>query len=336
MRDRRLNGRWVGSGERFLVVRHAEHPAYEVILGWLEEHVPSVRKLFELRVFPCRVVDWSRYVLHIPWLQDPVESWSRRAYAQASRLAAACDRRRIPVVNRVERLSNATKFEAAKRLALAGIRTPMVRVIHDPQEFRETRAGLALPLFVREDAGHGGRMLRADTEEELHALPLVGFRRPIAVEFIDVASSEDGLYRKFRYVVAGRVGVPHHMQTTEGWITRGNIRFHSPATRAQEESYIGRPDPRHEMFQRARAALGLDFVAFDYGFDRRGEPVIWEANPYPYFHIPRNRLSYLAPAMHRTLAAVVHLYLERAGLAVPGRLQEILFASGAVTCSREP
>ncbi len=336
MRDRRLNVRWTGSGKRFLVVRHAEHPAYEVILQWLEEHVPSVRKLFELRVLPCRTVDWSRYVLHIPWLQDPVESWSRRAYAQACRLAAACDRRRIPVVNRVERLSNAMKFEAARRLTLAGIRTPMMRVVQDPREFRDTRGGLTLPLFVREDAGHGGPMLRADTEEELRALSLEEFRRPIAVEVVDVASPEDGLYRKFRYVVAGRVGVPHHMQTTEGWITRGNIRFHSPATRAQEESYIGRPDPLHEMFQRARAALGLDLVAFDYGFDRCGEPIIWEANPYPYFHIPKNRLSYLAPAMHRTLAAVIHLYLERAGLEIPARLQEILFASGAVSCSGEP
>jgi hypothetical protein len=250
-------------------------------------------------------------------------------------VAAACERRGIPVVNRVDRLSNAMKLETASRLSRVGIRTPAMRLIRDHRELREGHGGPRLPLFVREDAGHGGPMVRVDTEEELRAVPLEGFRRPIAVEFIDVRSPEDGLYRKFRYVVAGRLGVPHHMQTTQGWITRGNVRFHSPATRAQEESYVGRPDPHHEMFQRARVALGLDLVAFDYGFDRRGEPIIWEANPFPYFHIPKNRLSYLAPAMHRTLAAVIHLYLERAGLDIPAELQEILFTSEAVSCSAD-
>ena len=44
------------------------------------------------------------------------------------------------------------------------------------------------------------------------------------------------------------------------------------------------------------------------------------------------KLAYLAPAMDRTLAAVVHLYLERAGMEIPPRLQDILFASDAVTC----
>jgi len=334
VRDRSLNRRWATAGKRFLVVRHVGYPDfYDVILEWMEEHFPEIRGVFELRLLPCRVFDWSRYALHIPWLQDPVETWSPRAYRRACRLAVSCDERGIPVVNRVERLSNAMKFEAATRLSRAGIRTPAMRVIGDHREFRETRAGLALPLFVRENAGHGGPMLRVDTEDELRVLPLDQFRRPVAVELVDVRSPEDGLYRKFRYVVAGRVGVPHHMQVTQDWITRGNIRVHSATTRAQEEAYFNGPNPQHELFQRARAALGLDFVAFDYGFDRSGELIIWEANPYPFFHIPTGRLSYLVPAMQRTLAAVIHLYLERARMAIPSHLEEFLFASRAVSCS---
>jgi len=332
--DWHVNRRWRGEAKRFLVVRHAgKSPGfYDVILHWVEEHVPEIRGLFELRLLPCWIFDWSSYALHVPWLQDPVENWSRRAYAQACRLAAACDRRSIPVINRVDRLSNATKFDAASRLSRAGIRTPVMRVIGDHREFRETRCGLALPLFVREDAGHGGPMLRADTERELRAIALERFRRPIAVELVDVRSPEDGLFRKFRYVVAGRVGVPHHMQATQDWITRGDIRFHNETTRSQEEFYFSRPDPYHEVFQRARTCLGLDFVAFDYGFDRRGELIIWDANPYPHFHIPKGRLSYLKPAMHRTLAAVVHLYVERAEMAIPQRLRDILFTSPGASC----
>jgi len=335
MRDRPRNRRWVRGSKRFLVVRDASRipEFYDVILSWLEDHLPELRGLFELRVLPCRVSDWSPYALHIPWLQDPVESWSPRAYDRACRLADECDRRGIPVVNRVERLGNAMKLEAARRLSHAGIPTPAMRLIEDHREFRATRYGLKLPLFVREDAGHGGLMLRADTDGELRVLPLERFRRPIAIEVIDVRSPEDGLCRKFRYVVAGRLGIPHHMQATEGWITRGTIRAHTTATRAQEEAYVSRPDPRHELFQRARQTLELDLVAFDYGFDQRGRFVVWEANPYPHFHMPRGRLSYLAPAMDRTLAAVVHLYLERAGMEIPQRLQDILFTSDAVTCA---
>ena len=335
VQDRRLNRRWVGPGKRFLIVRHAGKAPdfYDVILDWVEARVPEVRELFELRLLPCWVFDWSRYALHVPWLQDPVESWSPRAYARAGRLAAACDRHRIPVINRVDRLSHATRSEAARRLSRAGIRTAAVRPVGDRREFRETRAGLTLPLFVREDAGHGGPMLRADTEGELRALALEPFRRPVAVELVDARSPEDGLYRKFRYVVAGRVGIPHHMQVTQDWITRGTIRFHSASTRAEEECYINRPDPYHELFQRARTALELDLVAFDYGFDRSGELIVWEANPYPHFHMPRRRLSYLVPAMERTLAAVVRLYLERAGMAIPPRLDDALFTSSAVSVS---
>ena len=334
MRDRPRNRRWVRGTDRVLVVREASRipEFYDVILDWIEQHVPEIRPRFELRVLPCRIADWSLYALHVPWLQDPVESWSQKAYDRACALAGECDRRGIAVVNRVDRLRNAMKLEAATRLSRAGIPIPAMRLVEDRREFHATRYGLRLPLFVREDAGHGGPMLRADTDAELRALPLERFQRPVAVELIDVRSPEDGLCRKYRYVVAGRVGVPHHMQATEGWITRGTIRAHTPATQAQEQAYIGRPDPRHELFQRARRILGFDFVAFDYGFDQRGRLVVWEANPYPHLHMPQGRLSYLAPAMDRTLAAVVHLYLERAGVEIPQRLQDILFASDAVTC----
>ena len=331
--DRRTNRRWVTGTPRFLMLRHAGKTPnfYDIVLQWVEENVPELRRLFELRLLPCWVGDWSRYALLVPWLQDPVEAWSRPAYARALRLSTACDRRGIPVINRVERLRNATKAEGARRISAVGLRTPAMRVIDDAREFRETGAKLALPLFVREDAGHGGALLRADTEDELRALPVERFRRPVAVELIDLKDPRDGLYRKFRYVVAGRVGLPHHMPATETWVTRGEIRFHSAATRSEEEAYIGEPNPHHDLFQRARRALGLDLVAFDYGLDRRGKPIVWEANPFPHFHMPQNRLAYLAPAMHRTLAAMVHLYLERAGLPIPAPLHDLLFTSPAVS-----
>jgi hypothetical protein len=336
IRDR-LRERGHPRAERqFLVVRHpGKRPRfYDVIVDWVTEHVPELRGHFDLRWLPCRVADWSRYALHIPWLQDPVENWSLRAYEQASRLGEQFQARGIPVVNRVERLAGAAKSTAAKTLARLGIRTPSMRPIHDVNEFRENRLGLSLPLFVREDLGHGGPILRADTDREVHQLPIHQFHAPVAVELVDVQSPADGLFRKYRYVTAGSLGVPHHMQATQDWITKGDARVHTPEIHDEELAFVSRQEPVHELFQQARRALGLDVVAFDYGYDRTGKMVVWEVNPYPHFHIPRRKLSYLAPAMHRTLAAVVHLYFEKAGMDVPERLAAILHDSPAVARSR--
>lgn len=325
LEDRRRN-RWCrGTEPRFLVARFVgRNPRfYDVILEWLEQTLPEVRARFELHLLPVRVRDGARYALHLPWVQDPLERWSRRAYAQALRLAEDCDARGIPIVNRVDRLANAGKSAAAQRIGELGIRTPRTARITDPAAFRETRLGVPLPLFVREDWGHGGRMLRADTPDEARALPLHRFERPVAIEIVDVCGP-DGLYRKYRYVAAGDTGIAHSLHVSDHWITRGSDCLYSEALREEELAYTGRPDPNHEALQRARRALGFDFVAFDYGYDRDGRLVVWEPNPYPYLHFARGRRLYRARAVERTLAAIVRLYLERAKLPVPARLDDIL------------
>jgi len=325
-RDRWANLACRRSPRRLLIVRHpAKKPTfYHVLLSWIEEHVPELRGLFELRLLPFELAADAPYALHVPWLQDPVQHWSPAAYDQARRLARQCDDQGIPIVNRVDQLPNAIKSEAARRLAEVGVRMPAMRRVVDAAEFRRTLLGLKLPLFIREDQGHGGAMLRADTASEVARLPLEQFQQPLAVELIDVRWPADGMFRKYRYVVAGELGVPHHMQATGDWITRGTIRVHSPALHQEEIDYVSRPELHHELFQRARRALNLDFVALDYGFDAQGQLVIWEANPFPHFHIPRGRLLYLRPAVNRTLAAMVHLYLTRAGLPIPDTLAAYL------------
>jgi hypothetical protein len=73
--------------------------------------------------------------------------------------------------------------------------------------------------------------------------------------------------------------------------------------------------------RRGREALGLDFVAFDYGYDHENRMVVWEANPYPFIPaFSRRRLAYRNTALDRTLAALLALYLEAGGLAIPEQL----------------
>jgi hypothetical protein len=173
-------------------------------------------------------------------------------------------------------------------------------------------------------------MLRADTPDQARRLPLERFRAPVAIELVDLADARDRLYRKYRYLVAGDRGVPHHVQASATWVTRGRDRVVTDATRAGELDYIESPSLHHDRFQRARHALGLDVVAFDYAIDADGEPVVWEANPYPFLQFSRRGLAYRNDALHRSIAILVALYFERAGLAMPGGLADAISACPSI------
>jgi hypothetical protein len=310
-------------GPEFLVIRRLQLRThfYDVVLRWVAENFPEFAPMFRIRHLPCHIARRGDVVLHIPWLQDPVQRWSGRRYAQANRLAAECDALGIPIVNRVDRLINATKSVGSRLMIEAGIKTPRVAVIDDVEKFRETFLGIGFPLFVRDDWRHGSAMLRADTPEEARALPIGRFERPVAVELVDLPDSRDGLYRKYRYVAAGDLGVSHHLQMSRHWITRGDNREKSELSRDEELAYIARQDPNHALLQQARLALGLEFVAFDYSYDRQGEVVIWEANPYPYIGFSTRKLIYRNAALHRTVAAMLAMYLHYGNLPVPDALR---------------
>ncbi len=326
--DAAQNWRYARGDRRFLVVRHPRVAPffYDLLLDWLARCFPDVRALFELHPLPWRVRDWSRYALHAAWLQDPVQRWSPSAYRWAHRLGEACDRHGVPVVNRVDRLVNAVKSTSARLIATAGIRTAKMAPITDAEEFRASRLGIPLPLFVREDWGHGGPLLRADTEAEARALPIERFAHPVAVEHVDVRSPSDGLYRKYRYVVCGDRGVAQSLHVGRDWCVRGGPErtVYTDDLRDEEIAFTSRPEPNHARFVAARRALGLDFVAFDYGFDRDGELVVWEANPYPYLHVVAGRRAYRNGPTTRVLAAMTAMYLDRARLPLPDGLEDVL------------
>jgi hypothetical protein len=309
-----------------LVSRHPSKKAYfyDVLLHWLERHYPHLRTRFELGLLTRSVQDWKRYVLHVPWLQDPVQAWSPTAYAQAVRLTRECDARNIPTVNRVEQLTHAGKQEGARRIAAIGIRTAKMVRISDPKEFRATRCGLNLPLFVREDWRHGGPIFRADSDKQCRQIPLARLRRPVAVEYIDVQDPRDGLYRKYRCLAAGEIGIPVSMHPCRTWHAKGwNTEFNAEL-RDEELAFLSQPDPNHPRLEAARQALGLDLVAFDYSYDHEGQLVVWEANPFPHIQFGTPHRQYRWPAVARALAGMTRLYFSRAGLAIPAELDELL------------
>lgn len=311
---------------RFLLVQHHRHQRgfYDVVLDWVAVNLPDELWRFDLRELPVRLPRDGGHVAMIPWLQDPVEDWSMTAWHQAMALTGQCDAAGISVINRVERLAQAGKACGARLMASCGLRAARTVRIDDVAAFRRDLGGLPLPLFVREDLGHGGPMLRANTADELRALDLSKLRNPTAVELIDMPDPRDGLYRKYRYLVAGRLGMPLHLQITPNWVTRGGQRVFDDRTRDEELAYVNTPHaalaPLHAQLHAACQAMGLDFVAFDYGLDAQGRAVVWEANPFPYLHFAKRRMVYLNDAYHLSIVLMLALYYERAGLPLPERL----------------
>jgi hypothetical protein len=95
----------------------------------------------------------------------------------------------------------------------------------------------------------------------------------------------------------------------------------TPATRDEELRYIAQPDPHHELLERARQALQLDMVAFDYGYAADGRMIVWEVNPFPTIVFATRRIVYRNPAIHRTLLAILHMYFAAAGLPIPAEIE---------------
>lgn len=323
--DRLANRRYATADKRFLIVRHAlNRPRfYDIVLDWVTENLPESRKYFELHQLPCHIRDWGDYCLHVPWLQDPVQQWSERAYRQAVKLSAECDEHGIPVINRVENLLNATKSNGARLIGSTGIRTPKTFVIDNPEAFRQSLGGMSPPFIIRDDWGHQRDMHLITSADQIYSIDYARFTRPIAVEFIDVRDPDDGLYRKYRYVALGDTGITLSMHVRSDWLVRGQDNERSDSLLEEELRYVSQSDRNHNRLQRARRALDLDFVAFDYSYDANGELIVWEANPYPYIHLPRKKRHRRA-AYERVLAALVKLYQEKAGLPVDPAIDGIL------------
>ncbi len=208
-------------------------------------------------------------------------------------------------------------------MGAAGLHVPKMELITDAGEFHETLLGIPLPLFVREDWGHGAIAWSVASQADARATPLERFKRPVAVQWVDT-SGADGLFRKYRYFAAGDAGISHHLQCSAHWMTRGHNREVTNLTRTQELAYVEHPDVHHALFQKARLALGLDMVAFDYGLGRDGLPVVWEANPFPFIQFSTGKLTYRNSALHRTMYAILRLYLRSAGLSVDPRIEDIV------------
>ncbi|MEO8362549.1 MAG: hypothetical protein ABI672_21155 [Vicinamibacteria bacterium] len=305
-----------------LIVRHGSFQAnfYDCVVDWAREHFPEIERLLSVRDLPVHVEPDFAVKAVVMWLQDPFDYFAPDGYMAAEVLAQYYEDKGVRVINRASRTSRLSKSVAAPLIASAGFRVPKMSAIVDPAAFRRDFNGLSLPFFVRDNQFHQSPMHVAYTEDGARALPIESIRHPIAVELIDVASPRDGLYRKYRYFACGDLGVSQHLQVSDTYIVRGAQRVVTAQTIEEELAYISRQDPHHDRFQQAMKALQLDMAAFDYSYDRDGNVVVWEVNSFPHIQFAVSTTTHRNRSLHRSIAAMVAMYLKSAGMEIPSKL----------------
>ncbi len=293
---------------------------YDQVLAWVKREHPTLVPLVDVCAMPYSLPEDAPYKVVVNWLQDPLENLDPPAYQQMLALEAELDRRGIPVVNRASRHANLAKSETSRRLNAVGIRAAIVHKFGSHDEFLEEFPKLPYPVIVREDISHGRPMFLVETLEQARAVRWNLFFRPIVSEFVDVRN-DDGFIRRYRGVTVGDDYVSaHNLQVSECWETRKKTRVRTLATREEELAYVTQPDPRANVLLRAREALDVEFLAFDYGIDPEGQVVIWEANQHPELIHARDDLAYRNFADYRLFAAMFRYYLTLIGVEVPARM----------------
>lgn len=206
------------------------------------------------------------------------------------------------VANSPKAVIRSTRDQVARQLAgLPGLRVPAtlrLRGLRVPAALQAIeRAGLSFPAILRRAGTHGGSIVgRVEGPDEL-AAALAERGDYILTEFADFQST-DGLYRKYRVFFFGEQWVFRHMLAADQWNIHARQRADFMAHRQQlldEEAVMFRdgaftPAVR-QVLDVVAERMELDFFGMDFGIDRDGQVVLFEANAtmnfFPFMTDPK-------------------------------------------------
>ncbi len=243
----------------------------------------------------------------------------------ASRLI---DKSRAPVINHPDSVLKTGRLVNAKRLAiLPGIIAPRIALISK----REIISGQALamlahkeftfPLLLRAPNFHGGNyFVCVDSQDSLNsAFEGLPGENLLAIELLD-SRSEDNLFRKYRVMSINGSLYPIHMAISTQWKVHyfSSDMDDNEKYRHEEElfmndfsSFLG-PDVISAL-KTINKTLGLDYCGIDFGMDKNGNILLYEANSTMVIVPPTNetRWSYKRVPIENALAATRRMFVER-------------------------
>ena len=186
------------------------------------------------------------------------------------------------------------------------------------------RLGFTYPLLVRAPGYHAGLHFHrvADAAELPAAIASLPGTRVSLIQYLD-ARGADGKARKYRVMLVGGQPHPAHAAISSHW----KIHYFSadmadqPGHRAEDAAFL--QDMEAVLGGRAvralrdmGSALALDYVGVNFGLDREGSVLLFEANAAMTIHPPGPdaRWDYRREPVERILRATRRLLASKAGI----------------------
>jgi hypothetical protein len=245
--------------------------------------------------------------------------------------ARLLEKTRAPVINSPRAVQLTGRLMNSRRLGtIAGVVTPRMAQI-SKEDFYSGRASALLeqedihfPLLLRPPGFHGGNyFVRVDSKNALHdAVKELPGENLLAIEYLD-SRSEDNLIRKYRIMSINGALYPIHMAIAPQWKVHyfSSDMDRNTAHRHEEQAFLNDfasclGAGGVAALEEINRALALDYCGIDFGMDKNGNILLYEANATMRIN-PLNNDSlwdYRRPAIGAALAATKNMFAERANL----------------------
>jgi hypothetical protein len=137
-------------------------------------------------------------------------------------------------------------------------------------------------------------------------------------EFIDYRS-DDGLFRKYRFIFVGDEILPYHLAIDDQWKVHHastDMGAH-PWMQEEEKIFLERSETvvspaAWQALRAIRAKLNLDYFGIDCGLGGDGKVIAFEVNASMLVHLRNDRFPYKNAPVHRIKAAFASMLREKA------------------------
>ncbi|MGA7525554.1 MAG: hypothetical protein WBW84_24110 [Acidobacteriaceae bacterium] len=293
-----------------------------------------IQRFLDDRIFQTHIVivefyeDWMPLPPH-----DLVINGIGDADVRAEALSAAesiLARSSAPLINSPAAVRETDRCGNAQRLAgIPGLITartmalPRASLTVPHASAQLAALGFDFPLLLRAPGFHMGQHFvqvgrSSDLAGELSRLPGDDL---IVLQYLD-GRGEDGCMRKYRVLFIDGKFYPVHAAVSSDW----KIHYFSaemathPERRAEDAAFLADMEgvlglSTMTVLQEIEAKLGLDYGGIDFGLNRKGEVLLFEANATMAVYRPDANpcWDYRRPSVERIYTAVQQMLISRAG-----------------------
>ena len=271
-------------------------------------------------------IDFAAYPLIFNAIGDA--DLCRSGLETANRLVAKMQSTAInapAAVLRTGRLANARRLSQLPGVIAPRMTNVSKTDIRSGQALKQlARNGWAFPLLLRASGFHGGNhFVRVEASDALRKVAEALPGDPLlAVEWLD-SRNEDALFRKYRVMAIDGVLYPLHMAVSTQW----KVHYFS----SDMEKNLPYREEEHTFLRDFTAALGasaisgleriaqtleLDYCGIDFGLDKSGRVLLYEANATMAIVPPNHEKhwDYKRASIEKALAAAQDMFAKRIAL----------------------